>query len=119
MADGADVVGAHRVERCDLGDVFGVRDDVELQARGAGIDDENRSHVLRTAISSRGISGSSSPCSRVGTRPQLPIHHLLPELRRPRTEARDAIDHVHDEVEAVEVVEHDDVEGRRRRALLL
>src|SRR5688572_27281089 len=57
--------------------------------------------------------------ARVDTGPQPPIHQLLPELRGPRTEAGDAIDHVHDEVEAVEVVEHDDVEGRRRRALLL
>src|SRR5438874_899721 len=38
---------------------------------------------------------------------------------RPRTEAGDAVDDVHHEVEAVEIVEHDHVERRRGRALLL
>jgi len=40
-------------------------------------------------------------------------------MRSASSQPWDAFDHIHDEVEAVEVVEHDDVEGRRRRALLL
>src|SRR5687768_6278792 len=53
--------------------------------------------------------------ARVGTGEQPPIDHLLPEMCRIHRKAWNAIDDVHDEMKAVEVVEHDDVERRRRR----
>ncbi len=72
------------------------------------------------ARSSSRISGASSPSvARVGAAAQPLVDHPLPQVRRPRAEPGDAVDHVHDQVEAVEVVEHDHVERRRRRALLL
>src|SRR4051794_26855443 len=51
--------------------------------------------------------------------PQPFVHHLLPHVRGPAAEARDPVDDVHDEPEPVEVVEHDHVERRGRRPLLL
>src|SRR2546423_15488758 len=47
------------------------------------------------------------------------VGHVLAEPGSPLAEVRHAIDHVHHQMEAVEVVEHHHVEGRRRRALLL
>src|SRR5262249_5406558 len=45
--------------------------------------------------------------------------HVLTQARRLRREAGHPVDDVDHEMEAVEVVEHDHVERRRRRALLL
>ena len=62
------------------------------------------------------ISGSSSPCSRVA--PARPGACRFPGAARPHvSESGHTIDHVHDEVEAIKVVEHDHVEWCRRRAL--
>src|ERR1035437_1255773 len=64
------------------------------------------------------ISGGSSPNSRVYAglrRAGLPSPA---ESRRRAHPAENAVDHVHDQVEAVEIVEHDHVEGSRGRALL-
>src|SRR5262249_10682503 len=57
--------------------------------------------------------------ARVGARADPAVAHLLAQAAARLGEARDTVDHVHDEVEAVEVVEHDHVERRRGRALLL
>jgi hypothetical protein len=45
------------------------------------------------------------------------VSHSPAQVRRLRAKARDAVDHVHDEVQAVEVVEHDNLERGRGRAL--
>src|ERR1700693_4251749 len=50
---------------------------------------------------------------------QPPVNHPLPEVSCARTEAGHPVDDVHDQVEAVEVVQHDNVEGSGRGALLL
>src|SRR5579875_532781 len=50
---------------------------------------------------------------------QPAVCHLLAQPPRPRREPGCAVDHVHHEVEAVEVVHHDHVEGRGGRAFLL
>ena len=92
----------------------------ELQAARAGVDDEDAHAPSRAARSSRAPRAASSPSARVYARRREPlVDHLLAQLRGVRAEPRDAVDHVHHEVEAVEVVEHHHVERRRRRALLL
>ncbi len=55
----------------------------------------------------------------VGARPHSGVDHLLPKVRRLASKRRDAVDDVHDQVEAVEVVHHHHVERRRGRAFLL
>ena len=57
--------------------------------------------------------------ARVGARQQAPVGHVLAHVAGPRRQAGHAVDHVHHQVEAVQVVEHDHVEGRRGGALLL
>src|SRR5581483_4462759 len=57
--------------------------------------------------------------ARVGAGADAFVCHVLAELGGVRHEARHAVDHVDDQVEAVEVVEHDHVERRGGRALLL
>src|SRR5438552_16828184 len=57
--------------------------------------------------------------ARVLPAAQPPVDHLLPDMSRRGTERRHAVDHIDDEVVAIEVVEHDHVEGRGRRAFLL
>ena len=57
--------------------------------------------------------------ARVGAVAQSLVDHLLAQVGGALAERGYAIDHVDDEVEAVEVVEHHHVERRRRRALLL
>src|SRR5579859_1511118 len=49
---------------------------------------------------------------------QALVVHPLTDVRGLRPESGHAVDHVHDQVEPVEVVEHDHVEGRGRGALL-
>src|SRR5215211_9286466 len=56
---------------------------------------------------------------RPGSRPEALVDHLLAQACRLAGQPWHAVDDVHDEVEAIEVVEHDHVEGRRRRALFL
>src|ERR1700739_1645769 len=55
----------------------------------------------------------------VTTRGQPRIGHLLTEHRGPAGQPVDPVDDVHDQVEAVQVVEHHHVERRRRGAPLL
>src|SRR3954454_15709778 len=55
----------------------------------------------------------------VRTRLEPPVDHLLAHMVGLPREPGQPVDHVDDEVEAVEVVEHDHVERRRRRAFLL
>src|SRR5438067_2877763 len=57
--------------------------------------------------------------ARVGARANPAIAHLLAQAAGTLGQPGNAVDHVHDEVEAVEVVEHDHVERRRRRAFFL
>src|SRR5512143_2711275 len=57
--------------------------------------------------------------ARVGTVAQALVEHLLAQLGGLLAEAGHPVDHVVDQPEAVEVVEHDHVEGRRGRSLLL
>src|SRR5437763_4857215 len=57
--------------------------------------------------------------ARVGARANPAVAHLLPQPARALGEPGDAIDHVHYEVEAIEVVEHDHVERRRGRPFFL
>src|SRR5262245_57646448 len=47
------------------------------------------------------------------------VSYPLPEVRCTRPELRQPVDHVLREVESVEIVQHDHVERRRGRALLL
>ena len=56
--------------------------------------------------------------ARPHARAKARVLHLLAKVRGPLPEARHAVDDVHHEVEAVEVVEHHHVERRRRRSLL-
>src|SRR5262245_20991130 len=55
---------------------------------------------------------------RVVSRLQLLVDHQLPDVAGLRGNTGRAVDHVHDQVESIEVVEHDHVERRRRRAFL-
>ena len=57
--------------------------------------------------------------TRVRASLEAPIFHRLPQMGSSGSQSRNAIDDVHDEVEAIEIIEHDHVERRRRRALLL
>ena len=94
-----------------------VLDDVQLQARRAGVDDEDAAQDGQTQSRT---SGWSSPCSRVHARQRRRRSTIsCRSLRRALAEPGHAVDHVDDEVEAVEVVQHHHVERRRRRALLL
>ena len=57
--------------------------------------------------------------ARIGAVAQPLVGHVLAQVRGALGQAGDAVDHVHHEVEAVEVVEHHHVERRRGGALLL
>src|SRR5437667_3738487 len=57
--------------------------------------------------------------SRPRAEAKSPVLHLLTQPSARVDEPRNTVDHVDHEVEAVEVVEHDHVERRRGRALLL
>ena len=79
--------GVQRLERVATPPV----DDVQLQARGAGVDDEDVSHGQ---VQPR-TSGWSSPCSRVHARAaKAAVEHLLAEPGRAFGEAGHAVDHV-------------------------
>jgi len=52
-----------------------------------------------------------------GVRAEVAGDVPLPERRGVAAQRGDAVDHVHDEVEAVEIIEHHHVERRRRGAL--
>ena len=54
-----------------------------------------------------------------GAASQPLLLHLPPQVAGPRGKAGNAVDRVDDEVKAIEVVEHDHVEGRGGRAFLL
>ena len=65
-------------------------------------------------------SGMSSPCSRMYCLCSISLSRIAClSVRGPRPELRHAIDHVLHQVEAVEIVQHDHVEGRRGGALFL
>ena len=85
----------------------------ELEARRPRVDDED----VQRPVADLGVV--VAVLARPRPRLEPPVDHLLPEVRGPRRQAGHAVDHVDDEVEPVEVVEHDHVERRRRRALLL
>ena len=53
MTDGVHLGRANGVERLDVLDLVVLVDETKLQARGAGIDDEDCTHAIRTARSSR------------------------------------------------------------------
>ena len=92
----------------------------ELQAARAGIDDED-AHC-RLAVRPGPVAHLGRILAfgaRVGAAAEPLVDHPLAQLGGVRAECRDAVDHVDDEVETVEIVEHDHVERRRRRALLL
>ena len=55
----------------------------------------------------------------VGAGEQPPVDHLLAQGRRALAQARHPVDDIDDQPEAVEVVAHGHVEGRRDRPLLL
>src|SRR5690348_10391120 len=57
--------------------------------------------------------------ARKGAALDTRVLHALPEGGGARAERRDAVDDVHHEMEPIEVVEHDHVERRGRRALFL
>src|SRR5438309_3514132 len=57
--------------------------------------------------------------ARVGACADSAVAHLLAQPARGFGKPGDAVDHVHDQVEPIEVVQHDHVERRRGGALLL
>src|SRR6476661_6044103 len=57
--------------------------------------------------------------SRVRASTQAGVVHLLADVAGPAAEPRHPVDHVDDEMEPVEVVQHHHVERRRRRSFLL
>jgi hypothetical protein len=63
MCDGRNIL-RRGVERLEINRRAVRRNERELQARGAGVDDENAVGGQYGQVQSR-ISGSSSPCSRV------------------------------------------------------
>ena len=98
----------------------------QLQAARARVDDEDPhgrdDHVGVTRRPGPvATSGGSSPCARVYAPRLEPLVDHRAGARAPAraAEARHPVDDVHHEVEPVEVVEHDHVERRRGRALLL
>ena len=99
------------------GDSGSVRDDRKLDRRTADVDDEDP-HAKR-ARSSRGSPPGPRLRRGVGPNAQALVDHVLAESGGVRAQARDAVDHVHDQMEAVEVVEHDHVEGSGGGPLLL
>ena len=73
-------------------------------------------HPARSSRARRAGRRRARGCRRGGAAARRPSAGAAP---RPARRARHAVDHVHHEVEAVEVVQHDHVERRRGRALLL
>src|SRR5919204_4848767 len=65
------------------------------------------------------LGGVLAVVARVLAAAQARVDHLLPNVRRPGSERRHAVDDVDDEVVAVEGVEHDHVERRRRGPIFL
>ena len=111
-------VGGSRVERATGSARSSSSTTRELEARRAGVDDEDARLRRPGPVADRPgrprRARASRRAPRAGGRPS-------PGAGARRCAARPghAVDHVHDEVEAVEVVEHDHVERRRRRPLLL
>ncbi len=116
VRDGGDRRGASSIDVDSAGALVRV-DDAQLEARRAGVDDED---VAQPGHVQSRISGIVvAVLARVRPRGEPPFGHVLAQMRCTVGEARHAVDHVDHEVEPVEVVEHDHVERRRRRAFLL
>ena len=95
----------------------------QLEAARPGVDDEDPhrrqlpgGHRARSSRGPRAGRPRARACTRAA---QALVDHLLAQAGRALAEPGHAVDHVHDQVEAVQVVEHDHVERRRGRALLL
>ena len=101
--------------------VSGLCDERQLHRARSGVDDEDPHWSGQSADQAQPlISGSSCPCSRVYARASS-RRSCIAWRMWPARAARPghAVDDVDDEVEPVEVVEHDHVERRGGRALLL
>src|SRR5215831_7295366 len=93
------------------------RDSFKLVEPALTVRTERNASVLPDPVADRRLVVA------VVTRPQPAaealVDHLLPQPRRLRGQPRYAVDDVDHVMEAVEVIEHDHVERRRRRALFL
>src|ERR671915_1576630 len=85
-----------------------VRISIGMPGEPASVRPHPLAHLRRVLAVFAGVRAVPQPC----------VHHPLTDVRDPPAELRHPVDDVHDEVVAVEVVEHDHVERRRGRALL-
>ncbi len=125
------VGGAARCGQVGAGDhVVGLVEDAQLEAAGAGVDDEDPGTAAISRHGRAPTAGRGPAPARdlggvlaleAGVRASLdpPVDHQLANVARAGAEARHAVDDIDHEVEPVEVVEHDHVERRRGRAFLL
>ncbi len=92
----------------------------QLEAAGAGVDDQDAHASQVRARPSRGSPVRLRRARRVYARHVIRWSTMsLADVPGRARQPGDPVDHVHDEVEPVEVVEHDHVERGGRRALLL
>ena len=118
VGDRADDRAAPRSSDATVADESSSSDDGELEARRAGVDDED-AQPQYGHVQSRDLRVVLPVLARVRAGAQARVVHLLPQRAGRVGEPGHTVDHVDHEVEAVEVVQHHHVERRRRRALLL
>ena len=109
------------LERLDSGALPVILDGMELQARRACIDDEDRAHALGSAgpgpVANLGRVLPMFTPVRASTQPT--VYELLPQVIRLSGEPGKPINGVDREMKAIEVVQHHDVERRCGRSLFL
>ena len=118
MRDGIDSCWSVR-ERLDSGARPVILDGMELQARRACVDDEDRAHALGSAgpgpVANLGRVLPVFTAIRTSTQPT--VYELLSQVIRFSSELGKPINGVDREMKAIEVVQHHDIERRCGRSL--
>ena len=111
MTDRSDLDLANGPESLDRPHALIHADEMHLEARRSGVDDENgrQRSVGPDPVADLGIVLAVH--AGVGASLESTIDHFLAEVGRVGSDTRNAIDHVDDEVIAIEVVQHGHVNG--------
>ena len=104
-----------------MGNFVVIIDDSQLEAARTGIDDQDP-HATARLIGPNPVAnlGRILPMrSGVSTMLDTEITQGLSKAGVPGSQPRDAVDHIHDEMESIEVVQHDHVKWGGSRSLFL
>ncbi len=119
MADGANLIATNGLEGIHRLDCVVLVNEVQLETRRSCVDDENRLHASERPGPVADVRVVVAVRARVRASFEASVLHCLPEVGGVCGEPRHAIDDVDDQMEAIEIVEHDHVERRRRRPFFL